>query len=243
MSYIPRPPGLWYWLGQHAMALATSALANWRVEGMERVPKEGPLIVVANHFSFVDPPLLTASFPRPLTFVAKAELWEALLSRLFCHAFGLLPIRRGEPDRAALRAASEVLKRGGALGFFPEGTRGLELPKRLKQAHQGVAFLAHTSGAPIVPVGIAGTDVVNTPSDIAAYVLKRPAFTVRIGAPFHLPEESGGPSSERFAAHAGYIMAQIARMLPERYWGDYANQARELIRGAPAGSSLSGKSG
>ena len=243
MSYIPRPPGLWYWLGTRAMALVTRALADWRVEGAEHVPKEGPLIVVANHFSFLDPPLLGASFPRPLTFVAKAELWQALPSRLFCHAFGLLPIRRGEPDRAALRAASEVLKRGGTLGFFPEGTRGRELPKRLKQAHRGVAFLARASGAPIVPVGIAGTDVVNTPSDIAAYALKRPAFTVRIGAPFHLSQERGGRSSERFAADTDYVMAQIARLLPERYWGAYADQARELILGAPAGSSLSGNSG
>lgn len=208
------------------MALVTALLSRWRVKGAELVPKSGPLIAVANHFSFVDPPLLAASFPRPLVFVAKSELWHALPSRLFCQAIGMLPLRRGEPDRSALRAMLRVLNQGGAIGFFPEGTRGRERPKALKPAHSGVALLALMSGAPIVPVGIAGTDVIGTPTDLLTQALRRPTFAVGIGAPFLLPKEAGKRSPALLAAQRDYIMVQIARLLPEQYWGVYAEQTR-----------------
>lgn len=207
------PPG--YYLGSGLAALVSRLLADWRVEGAEAVPRTGPLIVATNHFSFVDPPLLSASFPRPLRFFAKAELWDSLPSRLFCDAIGAIPVRRGEADRAALRAALVVLESGGAVAFFPEGTRGRDHPRTLKPARPGVAFLARRSGAPVVPVGIAGTDVVETPQDIAAHTFKRPPFRVRIGEPVW-------PDTKDLEAGTETVMRAIAALLPDRYRGPYA---------------------
>lgn len=204
------------------MALVTRLLADWQVEGAQQVPHTGPLIVAANHFSFVDPALLAASFPRPLTFFAKAELWRSLPSRLFCQAMGVLPVRRGEPDRAALRAAVAVLGSGGCIAFFPEGTRGRDWPRVLKPARPGVAFLARLSGAPVVPVGIAGTEVVDTAAQIAAQTLRRPAFRVRFGDPLEL---SADPE-----AGTDRVMRAIAALLPERYRGPYASAPPVIAR-------------
>ena len=205
-----------------------AVLSDWRVEGTENVPAAGPLLVVANHFSFVDPPLLAASISRPMTFVAKAELWEATPARLFCQAIRMLPIRRGEADRTALRGALRVLEAGRALAFFPEGTRGKEPVKRLKQAHDGIAFLARLSGAPVLPVGIYGTEVIDTTNDIVPQALRRPAFRVRIGETFKLPPKTIGKSSQTLSADTAFIMAHIARLLPEHYRGYYAEDAQRL---------------
>ena len=212
------------------MSFVATLLSQWTVEGADRVPKSGPLIVVVNHFSFVDPPLLMASLPRTVTFVAKSEMWRSPASRLFCQAFGILPIRRGEPDRSALRAALEVLKQGRSLAYFPEGTRGREQPKALKRALSGVALLAQLSHAPIVPVGISGTEVFNTTGDILTQLLKRPRVRVCIGEPFLLPIIEGRRSQAALEAQTNSIMVQVARLLPERYWGAYAEQTRTLLQ-------------
>jgi 1-acyl-sn-glycerol-3-phosphate acyltransferase len=208
------PPG--YHVGAAMMRLVTALLANCRVEGRQNVPQTGPLIVAANHFSLVDPPLLGATFPRPLRFFAKAELWNALPSRLFCDAIGVLPLRRGEADRAALRQALGILKDGGAIAFFPEGTRGRSYPRTLKPARPGIAFLARLSGAPVLPVAIAGTDVVDSPADILTQAFTRPRFDVCIGRPVQLPRDL--PLEEATTA----VMQEIAHLLPERYRGPYA---------------------
>lgn len=214
-----RAPGHWYRAGRAAARAAFRLLSRWRLEGLASVPPSGPLIVVANHFSFVDPPLLAASIPRPLSFIAKAELWEAAPSRLFAEGMGLLPIRRGEADLGALRSALGVLQAGGAIGFFPEGTRGREKPKQLKRGQPGVALVARHSGAAILPVGIAGTDVIETPRDIPLQLGRRPPFTVRIGQPFFLERRPGRADLQ---TDVDGIMLRIAELLPERYRPAYA---------------------
>src|SRR5947209_8345778 len=111
-------PTLGYVVAVGLMRLVTSGLTRWTVAGLENVPKNGPIIIAANHFGFLDPPLLAASFHRPITLLAKADFWCSQPSRLFCEAMGVLPIKRGEPDRRGLERAAAVLRDGGAVAFF-----------------------------------------------------------------------------------------------------------------------------
>ena len=126
-----------------------------RSRGAEHVPATGPVLLVANHASFLDPPLVGSASPRPLSFMAKAELFRVplfggLIRRLNAH-----PLRREGGDAGALRAALRVLKGGGALLVFPEGTRGEE--GILGPAKPGAGMLAVLAGATVVPVYVRGS--------------------------------------------------------------------------------------
>ncbi len=127
------------------------------VSGAEHVPSEGPAIIAPNHKSFWDPFFLGIAIPRRhLRFMGKTELfqgwWAWLLVRL-----GAFPVRRGESDTAALETAREILRQGGLLVLFPEGTRVRD-PDQLGDPKRGAGRLALESGAPLVPAAITGTD-------------------------------------------------------------------------------------
>ncbi|MGZ6826936.1 MAG: lysophospholipid acyltransferase family protein, partial [Mycobacteriales bacterium] len=129
------------------------ALFRLEVRGTEHVPSRGPVLLAGNHTGFLDGPLLFALSPRPASFLAKSELFVGPVA----HALGRLgqiPVHRGRPDRAALRAGLAVLAGDGALGVFPEGTRGAG---ELESVSDGLAYLALRSGAPVVPVAVVGT--------------------------------------------------------------------------------------
>jgi 1-acyl-sn-glycerol-3-phosphate acyltransferase len=129
------------------------SLVSAVVEGRDRVPAAGPVILASNHTGFVDGPLLFGLSPRPVTFLVKAEMFRGPFGSAL-RALGQLPVHRGAPDRAALNAALGALRAGGAVGVFPEGTRGAG---DFGSVHHGIAYLALRSGAPILPVHCAGT--------------------------------------------------------------------------------------
>jgi 1-acyl-sn-glycerol-3-phosphate acyltransferase len=124
-----------------------------RVLGTEHVPVHGPVLLASNHTGFLDGPLVFVVSPRSATFLAKSELFVGPLARVLGW-LGQVPVHRGRPDRAALRTGLEVLAGGGALGVFPEGTRGAGT---LEEVADGLAYLALHSGAPVVPVAVLGT--------------------------------------------------------------------------------------
>ena len=221
-----RKPGLWYWAGSRLTAFLSTVLAGYKVEGKHHMPKEGPCIVVANHMSVVDPPVLGTSLLRPMHIMGKAELWERFHSRVFSESLGVIPVRRGEIDRSALRMALAVLQAGEVLALFPEGTRGEGRMQGLKPAHRGAALLALTANVPILPVGITGTEAAAGPSDMIKAILSRPGFVVNIGEPFILPQPEGPRKSDDLTAATETIMLRIAAQLPERYHGVYAQAAK-----------------
>ncbi|MBM3157395.1 MAG: 1-acyl-sn-glycerol-3-phosphate acyltransferase [Chloroflexi bacterium] len=187
------------------------ALTRWRVEGKENVPRHGPLIVVANHLSNIDPPLLGASVPRSVCFMAKQELFRSSFSRFIVGAYGAFPVRRGELDRDAFRQALGILRKGQALGMFPEGKRSFA--RQLLPIQPGTSFIAARSGAPVLPVGISGSEQVKGIS----VIIQRPSITVKIGRPFTLSYNTDEPLRSQLPQLSELIMKHIAELLPPSY--------------------------
>ena len=199
-----------------AMRALLIVLTRWRVEGRENVPRTGPLIVVSNHLNLIDPPLLGASMPRRITFMAKQELFDSTFSRLVVENYGAFPVRRGQLDRKAVRQALEQLNSGQVLGIFPEGKRSSD--SRLQPAQLGASLLASHSGVPVVPVGIHGSERVK---GVGSVLFRRPRITVTIGRSFVLPADKEKRGRQRLVRHSDLIMERIAELLPEGYRGTY----------------------
>ena len=133
-------------------ALARGVLAL-RVEGREHVPASGPVLLAGNHSGILDGPLVFFVSPRPAALLTKSEVFVGFWARA-CGWLGLIPVHRGVADRAALRAGLAHLEAGGALGVFPEGTRGRG---GFDTITDGLAYLALRSGAAVVPIAVHGT--------------------------------------------------------------------------------------
>jgi 1-acyl-sn-glycerol-3-phosphate acyltransferase len=137
--------------------LAWSAYFRPIVRGTQHVPTSGAFIIAPVHRSNVDFAFAIYVTRRKTFFMAKDSLWETRLLGGFIQAMGAFPVNRGGADRAALAAAEQVLTAGEPLVLFPEGTR--KEGRTIGALHEGAAFLASRTGAPILPVGIAGTDL------------------------------------------------------------------------------------
>jgi len=208
-----------YHVGTATVKALLSTLTRWRVIGRENVPKEGPLIVVANHLNLADPPLLSASIPRRIAFMVKQELYYRHWGVPFVRACGAFPVDRGRVGRETFRRAEAVLQQGLALGMFPESTRSPHA--RMQQAYPGAALIALRSRAPILPVGIIGTEKVR---GVVKLVLGHPDITVTIGKPFSLPGSENRATKAQLRELTDFIMCHIAELLPESYRGVYADR-------------------
>jgi 1-acyl-sn-glycerol-3-phosphate acyltransferase len=185
-------------------------LFRLRAVGTERVPRRGPLLVAANHQSVLDPPLVGAMTPRPLWFMAKAELFRIPLFGPFIARLNARPVRRDGADPAALRTALRVLADGGAVLVFPEGTRGSE--GRLGPAKAGAGMLAVMSGATVVPAYITGSGRAWP----RGRRLPRPGrVAVFFGPPLRFARREGAGRKESYEAASRAMMAAIARLQAE----------------------------
>ncbi|MFC1906348.1 lysophospholipid acyltransferase family protein [Chloroflexota bacterium] len=193
-------------------------LTRCQVKGIENVPSQGPLLIVANHLSLADPPILGISLNRKVIFMAKKELFRTRVIGYFWASLGTFPVYRGQPDRQAMRQAYQVLADGLALVIFPEGTRSCS--SRLQPAFSGPALIALRSGAPILPVGFIGTERIRG----ITWLLRRPKIMVNIGHPFYLPPVNSRLTKAQLAELTNSIMEHIAELLPLEYRGDYAGQ-------------------
>lgn len=213
---------------------ARRGLVRLHVENPENLPTEGPAIVVANHVSFFDSVLLMFSLPRPVSVLGKAEYTDKWITKwLFCGA-GMIPIRRENPaDLArAFEQIGEVLDRDEVIGIFPEGTRSRD--GLLHRGHCGAAHLALTTGAPLVPVGIIGTDrILPTGSR-----LLRPFrhATISVGRPILVADAGFTKSTSRSRREVtDQLMGEIRRRCRQDYVDDYAPLPN---RGARTTSSI-----
>ena len=129
---------------------------RWEVSGREHIPSTGGVLLIANHTSYADPPIAGPACPRPVNFMAKAELFRIPVLSAFISRTHAFPVQRGTADRHALRRAVRLLKDNRVLLIFPEGTRSHD--GRLNPFEQGAAFLALASDAPVIPMAIDGAD-------------------------------------------------------------------------------------
>lgn len=200
------------------MVVCLRLLSKWEVKGKENVPKHGPLLVVSNHMSNADPPLVAVSIPRNTVFMAKQELFKNPVSGYFIGGFGAFPVNRSTADRKALHRAKEALDSGWCLVMFPEGMRSRTAT--LRQAFPGSALIATQSKVTILPVGISGTEKMTG----WKWIFQRPRIIVTIGKPFKLNPANGSVTKEELTELTDDLMGHIAELLPEKYHGFYAKK-------------------
>jgi 1-acyl-sn-glycerol-3-phosphate acyltransferase len=129
-----------------------------RTYGQENVPRHGSLIIVSNHASHLDPPLVANAVRRPVAFMAKEELFQVPVLKQVIRLYGAYPVKRGGADRSALRATEAALAQGWAVGIFLNGTRTPD--GRIPQPHLGAALVAARTQTPLLPVALWGTEKV-----------------------------------------------------------------------------------
>jgi 1-acyl-sn-glycerol-3-phosphate acyltransferase len=176
--------------------------------GRELVPPTGPVLIVSNHVSMLDPPLVGGSVPRPVFFLAKEELFRIPLFGRLIRALNARPVRRDGSDTRALKAALALLQDGRALLVFPEGTRGVE-GEAPREGKAGVGMLAVLSGAPVVPVYVSGSGAA-LPRGRA---LPRPVkVRVTFGPPLTFKRASDDGRKEAYREAAQEMMRAIAQL-------------------------------
>jgi len=213
----PQPLPLRYRLIRGTFRFLLHILCRLHVEGMERLPQHGPLVMVSNHLHFLDPPVVFAVVPLRST-VLVAEKWETrpLINRLF-KAVDAIFVRRGTADLVALRKVEELLHRGGVVGIAPEGTRSKT--GGLQRGKGGAALVASRTGATLIPVVAYGQEKVfkELPR------LRRADVYVVIGEPFKLAPPAATNRRQQLDQMTLDIMLRIARLLPPEYRGVYAS--------------------
>lgn len=177
--------------------------------GAERVPAEGPVVLVANHESMWDVPLLVVASPRPVIFLAKKELFESRLSAWFFARLGGVPVDRSLKDLSAVKRCLDVVRRGSVLGLFAEGRR---FPGELKPFLPGAAWVALSAGVPIQPVAIRGTERIW--ADRRGPLPRRVGVRVVFGEPIGLAREPDPRARRaRSVELTERVHAEVARLL------------------------------
>lgn len=181
----------------------------------------GPLIAISNHTGQIEVPLIFAHLqPRKLTGWAKVESWDNKFLNWVFGVWGMIPVRRGEADMHALKAALRALEKGLIFGIAPEGTRNYN--GILKRALPGAVTVALHSGAPIIPIAHWGGE--DLMKNLKRF--KRTDFHVRVGEPFRLNVVGVKVTGEIRQQIVDEMMVQIAKLMPEEYRGEYADQSK-----------------
>jgi 1-acyl-sn-glycerol-3-phosphate acyltransferase len=200
-----------------------------RVEGLQHVPRRGPAILASNHLSFSDSIFMPLMVRRKVTFVAKAEYFtgtgiKGFLIRLFFVSAGTIPVDRsgGEAAQAAIATGLRVLREGGLFGIYPEGTRSPD--GRLYRGKTGVARIALTAGAPVVPVAMLNSDEIQPTGKIIPRLI-RPR--IRFGVPLDFSRYAG-QAGDRLVERAvtDEIMFELMRLSGREYVDVYAQKVK-----------------
>lgn len=197
-------------------------MARVKIAGKQNVPRNGPYVVAMNHVSIFDPPFAGSFWPKQLEILGASDVFEKPGQGLVLKAYGVIPVHRGEYDRALFARIISVIKAGHPLLIAPEGARSHVTAMR--RAMPGIAYIVEQTKVPVVPVGIVGTT-----EDFwqRAKRRERPSIEMHIGEPITLPEitAKGKDKHEQRQANADLVMRHLAGLLPEEYRGVYADTA------------------
>ncbi|MEN4013514.1 MAG: lysophospholipid acyltransferase family protein [Chloroflexota bacterium] len=212
--------------------VSLSVLTDFVIEGKENLPERGPLLVIGNHFSFLDPVAVIGAVPYPIEYIGGSQMPNApkavwWIARLY----GLLPVRRGSLSRDTLYASRKVLEQNGVLGVFPEAGSWARV---LRPARPGAAYLASCTNAMILPLGLDGM------YNIFPFLRrgKRARVTLRFGAPFgpFFVSERGESDRNKLEEIGHEMMRRIAALIPPELRGCYSDDP--AIRAAAKGSEI-----
>jgi len=207
-------PPLMYEILRRIGFIVVAIVIRLSLYGLSNVPGKGPLILAPNHLDWTDIPLIPLHIPRKVVYMAKEEWFRGKIAWLI-RFLGAFPVRRGEADRQALRAAEEQLKQGKILGIFPEGTRSRS--HTMAKGHAGMAMIALRTGVPVMPVAIWGSE--------KALKEFRPRVTIRYGEPVILKPKGIKITRQDIDDATDQVMRRIASMLPPEYRGVYTGES------------------
>jgi 1-acyl-sn-glycerol-3-phosphate acyltransferase len=199
--------------------LLFQTLGKVEAEGYENIPLGKPYVLVFNHVSLYDAPLVVSHWPENLEVLGAVDVWSRPGVDILAKAYGGIPIHRGEVDRTAMNQMLNVLENGIPLMVAPEGGRSHKPGLRIGKP--GIAFVNEKMSIPFVPVGVEGTT-----DDYLSNLIhfRHPHARINIGQAFFIPVEIGAdlPRSQRYQAQVDYVMRKIGDLLPAEYRGVYA---------------------
>ncbi len=222
ISNVPAPNRFLYGAARSAMNAVLRFGQKLTVEGLENIPETGPAIIAPNHLSVQDSTVLLGVLPRLTRFVGKAEYVDDWTTRFLFLALGNIPVDRADSESGAnaLAAAAAVLEQGDLFGIFPEGTRSRD--GLLHKGKTGVARLALQTGAPIIPVGLIGTDEMQKPTDSQFVMRWGKDVTVRFGEPIPVDRYRSRPDQTVAPRQmTDDLMYEIAQLSGQTYVDEY----------------------
>jgi 1-acyl-sn-glycerol-3-phosphate acyltransferase len=190
------------------------------VEGLENVPKEGPVILMINHINIIDPVVVIHTLPRNIVPLAKIEVFSYPLIGIFPKMWEVIPVKRDEFDRQAIHKVMEVLHAGEIVLVAPEGTRGTAL----QRGKEGIAYIASRSNVPVIPVGIDGTT--GFPALRFTSRWRGPGVFVRFGKPFSFDPALKRATRDDLRRMTDEAMFQLAVLLPPERRGYYSDLSK-----------------
>jgi 1-acyl-sn-glycerol-3-phosphate acyltransferase len=195
--------------------IAVALLTRYELSGLENFPRHGPALLVVNHLGDADGVLGLAFFPRYVEALAKMELYDIPLLGRLMHAYGVIWVHRGHPDRRAIQAALASLREGRLVGVAPEGRESLT--GGLEEGTGGAAYIAIKAGVPVLPVTFVGTENSKIYSNLKR--LRRAPVSITVGPMFYLEQLPDRRESVRMGTR--FIMERLAVQLPPEHRGVY----------------------
>lgn len=197
-------------------------LARVQIAGKENIPFGTPYVVAINHVSIFDPPFAASFWPEQLEIIGASDVFDKPGQGQLLKAYGVIPVHRGDYDRALFVKIIQIIKSGMPLLIAPEG--GRSHVTAMQRAKPGIAYIVEQTGVPVIPAALIGTT-----EDFwqRAKRGERPLLKMHIGKPVTLPQitSKGVERHEARQANADLVMSQLAGLLPKKYRGVYAESA------------------